>query len=527
MKCYYLKNAEVHCEYRYWPPTKQAKFINLALLERGQLSYNDDFSSYMIQRSADDVFAKKTKIRYDELFQSPESGARILIEGRPGCGKTILLRKISRDWAEEKILTNISLLLLVPLRCFHRKENIESKDILKLYNAGPEVESEIATGTGRGICILLDGIDEYPYSSSQEGFILALMQCRLLPESIVIVSSRPASSDFLRCLATDRVEVLGFLRPQIYQYIEECYRSEQQKAKALLTYLENHPNIRHMCYLPLHLAMIVYLKEYLQNKHQSMPRTETDVYLKFTTCSLLRDMQRDQEHNIPLNLISPESLPDERLSAFRKICQLAYFGIVESEQIFSGEDIKKLFGDQGIQFKPLGILTTDTQFSESGIEKNFSFVHLTFQEFLAAYHLTKCSDTEQIESIEHYGRNKNMTVVWKFYCGLTQLKTGVSAQIFKLMTEVADFAMLDLLHCVHESFNSSYCRELMAFTNGVVKIEDETLTPSDSVAIAYSLENAVDMVGEIKLYSCRWDEEEISVLSSHITTNITTVKTLW
>ena len=144
---------------------------------------------------------------------------------------------VSREWAQEKILRRVTMLLLVPLRRFHNKEDLEFKDILKLYDVGPLVEkvnNEIALCGGQNLCILLDGIDEYSYSSSQGGLILGLMQRTLLPNCIVIATSRPASSHFLRIFADKRAEILGFLRHQIHEYIEEYYKDRDDKATALL-----------------------------------------------------------------------------------------------------------------------------------------------------------------------------------------------------------------------------------------------------------------------------------------------------
>ena len=258
-----------------------------------------------------------------------------------------------------------------------------------------------------------------------------------------------------------------------------------------------------------------------------MPKTETDVYLKFTNSILLRDMKRTADPNTPVDLSNPERLPTERLSAFRKICKLAYIGTVDSHQIFSGEDLMKIFGNEGMQFKLLGILISDKESILFGLEETYSFAHLTLQEFLAAYHLMRCPDAEQIQVIENFGERKSMTVVWKFYCGLTQLKSEASVQVFKIMNEqVESCVMLDLIHCVHEALNSSCCNDLVASRNGSIIIENETLTPSDIIALAYCIHNAFSVLSVIKLCSCRWNDEEIRLLSSHVTVN-PNIKRLW
>ena len=90
-----------------WPPMGKVKFINLAILKSEKLTVSDDYTLMTIQRSADDIVSKKKRINYVELFDGLESGSKVLVEGRPGCGKTTLLNRISLDWATDKILKGI------------------------------------------------------------------------------------------------------------------------------------------------------------------------------------------------------------------------------------------------------------------------------------------------------------------------------------------------------------------------------------------------------------------------------------
>ena len=272
---------------------RKVTFINLALLKAEKLTFSDDYTLMTIQRSADDIVSKKKKIGYNELFDSLDSGVRILVEGRPGCGKTTLMNKVSLDWANKKILKDISLLLLVPLRRFHNKPEVKLDDILQLYDTGHlchAVGEEVSNSGGKGVCIVFDGIDEYPQSLIPGNFVLEVLAGRMLPNSVVTASSRPAAAHDIRQYATQRVEVLGFLRPEIQQYIQEHYEGRDDKVKGLSTYLQHHPNIRPMCYLPLHLAMVVYLNDNLETG--SLPHTETDIYNKFMLHTLLLNMRK-------------------------------------------------------------------------------------------------------------------------------------------------------------------------------------------------------------------------------------------
>ena len=267
VKTYYSKNCQPYLQNKYFPQVQQASFINLALFKTDlKMPLGDDYGMQTIQGNADDIIAKKEAVTYMELFRTASNGTRILIEGRPGSGKTTLLNKVNRDWAAGNVLTSSTLLVYVPLRRFHNRETIDLKDIVGLYGSGPlvnDVANHISHTGGQNVCIIVDGLDEYLFSSDSGSYILDLMQGNQLPNAVVIAASRPVAACELRKYATKHVEVLGFLRHQIKQYIDEYYRNDNtENAAQLSAYLERHPNIRNMCYLPLHLTMIVYLNEF-------------------------------------------------------------------------------------------------------------------------------------------------------------------------------------------------------------------------------------------------------------------------
>ena len=114
MRTVYRNRPEVHED--CWPPVKKSQYINLALLENESMDFRNEFSRYTVRGSVDDIMKNKKKIAYSFIFENIIIGSRILLEGRPGSGKTTLMNKISRDWAQGVILNSlVSLLILVPL----------------------------------------------------------------------------------------------------------------------------------------------------------------------------------------------------------------------------------------------------------------------------------------------------------------------------------------------------------------------------------------------------------------------------
>ena len=87
-----------------WPPVKKTQYINLALIKIEQMvDFSKEYLRDTIRGSIDDIMKDKDDIKYNEVFAELNDGARLLFEGRPGCGKTTMMNKVSQDWARGAI----------------------------------------------------------------------------------------------------------------------------------------------------------------------------------------------------------------------------------------------------------------------------------------------------------------------------------------------------------------------------------------------------------------------------------------
>ena len=245
----YRRRPEVHAD--CWPPVKKSQYINLALIENESMDFGNDFSRYTVRGAVDDIMKNKNKITYSGIFENTVVGSRILLEGRPGSGKTTLMNKISRDWAQGVILNSlVSLLILIPLRQLASKPEVTLETLLSFIPdaKAQELGQYIRTTAGEGICFALDGLDEYFPTKRQADFVYKLIKRECLQKSVVIVASRPAASQKFRQHADQSIEVLGFLRLQIEQFISEYYAPNEKLAKDLKAYLDHHPNVFHVLF---------------------------------------------------------------------------------------------------------------------------------------------------------------------------------------------------------------------------------------------------------------------------------------
>ena len=519
-----------------WPPVKKEHYVSLALITSESMSRHDFFSRATIRGSVDDIYREKRPVEFGGVFPTRIDSDRpyvVLIEGRPGAGKSTLITKVSMDWANKEILKDIEIFVLVRLRRFLGKDNLTLEDLFGIYSSQVSVViplvKEISQTGGRGVCFAFDGLDEYKAVFKRGNLIHELIDGKQLPNASIYLLSRPAGSHRLRNSSrlTHNVEIIGFLENEIRKYIMNYYEDQPGKGHALWKYLSDHPNIARMCYIPLHLAMVVFLYD-LGSRY--LPDTETDLYNKFVLHTLYRSIQRelDVEDADDFELHSFQHIPEEKKALFRSVCQLAFEATRDQKQIFTGKEIMESKYRFPVQpdmrsFNSLGLLVIDKMTAESSLPtKTFSFLHLTLQEFLSAVYLTDYTDEdEQLELIEQLGGIVHMWVVWKFYCGLHAEKTSTKfAEAFKSLAEhnLSDrLGHLHLVHCAFESRKEESCAEVLCQLNGSVDVRDIALNPSDCAALGEVFSQAPCNLTYLDLSYCHIGPIGIQTLAEKVT----------
>ena len=519
-----------------WPPVKKTQYINLALIKtEKQADFSKELLRQTIRGSIDDIMKDKDDIKYDEVFAKVEEGARLLFEGRSGCGKTTMMNKVSQDWAKWKIFSSC-LLFLVHLQRFGNRSDINLETVLCSTPVEfsdeefRELVAQIESNQGKGIVFVLDGLDEYcpEKKYKKTTFIHKLIKGEVLPKSIVIVASRPAASQKYRRNATKCIEVLGFLKEQIFEYVDSYFDGNKDKHSllGLRTYLEHHPNIMHMCYLPLHMAMVTYLYEI---EGASLPQTETEIYHHFTLLTLLRSIRKRNDTEMEIDdeeefcFSSFDDLQPEDRSIFDCILKFAYeVTVVNPQQMFSAEEVRK-FISRRISDDLLGLLVVDKYFAKYGLKEIYTFLHLTFQEFLSACHIVQLDSQAQEEIILKYGSDRSLGVVWKFYCGMTQF-SDEKMHYFEHFVETTKSEVLLHLRCAHESQQNILCTHIINSYDSKIVLNSLSLNPADFTALGYVLTHSSVPATELAITSCNIGPEGLSALEKAV--NVSTPPTL-
>ena len=503
-----------------WPPVGASTFVELALVHNDRHHVNNNYD-YSVRGDMDDILERKRKAKYVDCFSSIENGILVLIEGRPGCGKTTLTHKITRDWARgPDILNEAHELFHVSLRILALKDINSLSGILNIIYHNGEISQKVVdkldNNDGEGACFIIDGLDEYKERDNPDNLIYQLINKEYLPKAMIIVASRPVGTVNVRDRASMRVEVLGFSKDQIKAYLEAySFKAGISSVSSLDAFLKNHVNVYHMCYLPVHAAMICYIYD---NCSGEIPSTETKIYELFTLLTIRRMLKTNNDST---KITSLRMLKGSLQKSFHNVCKLAFDMTVSSKQAALESDIESHLSDEvGSNIHSLGLVTIDSTARLLDFEHLYSFLHLTFQEFLAAFHLANLDGDTQLIEIRECVSKSEMLVVWKFYCGLVKFYNSNHDQRLELIMTSMKTNDLYRFQCALESEQRAVSDS--AFINGentshgTICIRDHTFLSVDFNALGYSIANTSFHVTELVFANCILSLEGVQNLTGSV-----------
>ena len=415
-----------------WPPTPSKHYINLAFIDKQRVSRHeaDEFTRHTIKGNIDDICQKKAPITiekvacmqeipfaYDPSQTEVSYPKLVIVTGAPGVGKSTFAWELCRKWGNGELLQHFELVILLRLRDETVRRAKDLTDILihRKKSISESLAIEIEQNNGKGILFLLEGFDELPWSMrSKLSLYLDLIYGRLLPLATVLVTSRPWAISDLHWKATERIsqqfEILGFTKQQIDEYLISITLGDSNLFDELRRYVAFNPPVHAAMYIPLNAAIVFEVYKDRRGRTDCIiPNTMTELYIAFSLTLLIRYLV-DQGTRIR-KVSSFADLPREIYKKFLNICKLANDGIRNRDQL--------IFSDLPDDFETLGFMQSvpELHFS-AGVSVSYNFLHLTIQEFLAAYHLSlQLSVTQDDEYTVGYQKES----VMRFLAGITKL----------------------------------------------------------------------------------------------------------
>ena len=464
-----------------WPPTPGKEFVRLSVV-KGQ-KCRDQYIGHTLQGNVKKVLKQRQEISIEQILEPIEGQPKlrlVLMEGAPGIGKSTLAWELCRKWEELSCMKQYSLVVLLRLR-----EKIVQKmstvDELFCKYEGEEKKplvEEVSKSQGSGVLFILDGFDELPKTLQREGFLLDLIKKSILPASTVLVTSRPSATAELltscRPQIQKHIEILGFTQESVEAYASSIFSSEPDTLEKFKSYISasNNPAINSLMYVPLNAAIIVEIYRNCTSE-SFLPHTLTELYTQL--CLTLLNSYLKNNHPSVNGVEKFEDLPADLYQQFLHLSQVAYNGIKREEVIFH------------TSLSSLGFLdAVSALYGGGGV--SYNFLHLTVQEFFAAYHISHLGSSG-LEVFQQHVKEERWNVVLRFVAGLTKFKhyedclTSAFPNEFIFRGNIEVFFIQCLfeaqtIHHLKSFFKMSQCRVIAHW-----------YTPLDLYALGYCLAN--------------------------------------
>ena len=372
--------------------------------------------------------AQQRVVETTEIFKPHEEckqPRKVLIEGKPGMGKTTYCNKVAYDWAiniksEGDCFPEFEMVLL--LKC--RDVEIESDlweaidDQLlpgEIHRKEREKFFDFIRQNQSKVLLILDGLDELPSSKLPE--FTDIIQGKILPLCHLVVTARHEAGIPVRKVCDTLLEIEGFTYQDIKEFIHKYFVGKEDLAEKLLDKIQIEKRLREMAANPLNTALLCLLCEDFQG---ILPESRTQLYLEIAHCVLIRYRKKK---GLP---VENEDLIEIYKDQLKLLGLIALNGLYEDNMYF--ED-KKL-SSENADLPEFGFLSAQPGSSKRRPCLCYGFTHKSFQEFFAGYHLCYQLVSKDISPyilVTDTRYFRELREVLKFTCGLLAVRSEESA----------------------------------------------------------------------------------------------------
>ena len=416
----YLQEPVVHNEF-LGKSIGGEKFGQLRLIEGhgGGLSESEGMKKSwdMLRGNVDNVTNVSVKIDIQDVLDAIWLRIKVVVDGPPGVGKTTLCKKLCNMWAKNELKNcTFDHVFLLPLRDDRVTSAQHIYDLVSLFHGSKKlceaVTDHIMETNGKDTLLIFDGWDEFEGRNKDRSFILDIIRGKHPLRCNIMVTSRAyASADLHEMRSFNRhIEVLGFEESEIFSYIEK--ELSEEKYEQLTMKLKMREDVLSICYIPFVCSILVrvyHLFDY------TLPNTLTELYQKFIIYAMKRSTNRPGFN--PRRIESLDNLQEDQ-KAFDELCYCAYVNLKKGSTNFTEDQI------QSYKCKHFGLMTSYNIADTT----RYQFLHLTIQEFLAAWWISQQDDQKKLFR-EHF-QDIHFRMTLMFVAGLTELKDDSYQEYF-------------------------------------------------------------------------------------------------
>ncbi|XP_073728254.1 NLR family CARD domain-containing protein 3 isoform X2 [Misgurnus anguillicaudatus] len=536
-------------------------YTQLYIIEGESEGVNEEHEVLHMEKNTRQQHLQDTKISCNDIFEPlPEKGYKtekrrkkekiksVLTKGIAGIGKSVSVQKLILDWAEGTANQDVDFMFVFQFRELNLIKDTQyslHKLLLDFYPELQDLDSKIYDECK--LVFIFDGLDEnrmtLMFSDSQKVsdvtktsqvsvLISNIMKGDLLPSALIWITTRPAAANQIPSKYINRVtEIHGFNDTQKEEYFRRRISDEHQ-ANKIISHIKRSRSLHIMCHIPVFCWISsTVLQNILKqdNKRGEIPKTLTEMYIH---CLLIQMNVMNQKYD------------SSNRDVIVKLSELAFKQLMKGNMMFYEEELREC----GIDITDASVysgICTEIFKEEYMIHqrKIYCFIHLSFQEFLAAFYLfyhyvIKNADTLKFLDVVHSlhrktidealkSENGHLDLVLRFLLGISlESNQRLLKDLLKHTVDTSETIRettqyikdkikhdhlsaersINLFLCQLEVNDQSLYKEIEEFLRSD-KHSEKKLSAAQCSAIAYMLQMSEEVLDELNLKNYNTTEE--------------------
>ncbi|ELU18613.1 hypothetical protein CAPTEDRAFT_216908 [Capitella teleta] len=318
-------------------------------------------------------------VTMDDLFtpqETKEIPRRLLIEGNPGIGKSMICQSLAHEWGTQSCGSQCGTL------CVHSYDlvlHFHASDFKHLQSVAEAITTHLLPFDcnipsrqleellrAKNVLLIVDAFDE---ASSENEILHQLIEGKLLKHKTLLITSRPYFLQNKLRHFESRFTVEGYDKEEQFEHVKR-YADSKKIDPTQFTSIPKEEGVRDLCDNPLNLTLLCILRE----EDNQLMYTRTALYT-----SIHNIIKRKASERMNLTEAEVEEL------LLRPLYQMAFETHRKNETVICQCDFRNI--DHFEQVCQVGYLNKEFTISRLQGITRFSFCHKSFMEFLTAKHI--------------------------------------------------------------------------------------------------------------------------------------------